>query len=257
MDPPPPAQNGPPVPRAGLSLSARSHGDAVLLSPTGRLDLSTYARLRDGLLKHLVDQPRAVVVGLGPELDIGSDSLTSVFVSVWTRSRPWSDTPLLLVATTAGHRSTLARNGVPRFLPCFDRLTAALDAVENPPPRQRDQAQLPLDADTEHLARDFTRRTCHRWRGLHDITPRAVLLAGELTGLARSTAASGTTLVLLLERRPAHLSITVRCVGATSTHPVTAPDLTRAQRLSTAHGTVRTPDGAVIWATIGLDRHRI
>ncbi|MGM1058966.1 hypothetical protein [Saccharothrix sp. Mg75] len=246
------SESRPRGPGSELSLPVRSHHDVVLLCPAGRLDLSTYARLRDGLLKHMIEQPQALIVVLGPGFEIGSGSMTSVFVSVWTRCQSWSSTPLLLAATTAGHRRMLARNGIPRFLPCHDGVPAALDAVGDPPPRQRDQALLPLDTDTDHLARDFTRRTCRAWEGLHEVTPSTALLAGELAGLARSTAIPGTVLILLLERRPEHLAVAVRYFGAA--RPATAPDLTRTRRLSTASGTVHTPDGHVLWATVSLNR---
>ncbi|QFZ19166.1 STAS domain-containing protein [Saccharothrix syringae] len=235
----------------GLSLRAMNHGDVVLLSPTGRLDLSTYVSMRDGLLKHVAEQPRAVIVVLGPALELGSDPLASVFAAVWMRCCRWPCVPLLLVATTARHRAMLARTGLSRFVPCHDRLDAALEATTSPTWRQRNEMQVPADTDAPHLARDFARRTCTRW-GLREVCPRAVLLAGELVDITQ--AHTSATLVLRIERFPDQLTVAVRHTGPSPRGAARRLDLTRIHRLSTACGNTPTLDeGRVLWAAIALD----
>ncbi|GAA3463463.1 hypothetical protein GCM10018963_54760 [Saccharothrix longispora] len=100
-----PVAVGPVAPRRSAAL------------PVGRFDLSTCARLRDELPKHMVEQPRAVIVDPGSDLEIGSDSLTSLSSRRGRVAAPGRTPPLLLVAATAGHRRMLARNGIPGSRP--------------------------------------------------------------------------------------------------------------------------------------------
>lgn len=235
-----------------LSLRALHRGEVVLLSPVGRLDLSTYVRMRDGLLKHVAEQPHAVIVVLGPDLELGSDPLASVFAAVWMRCCRWPGVPLLLVATTARHRDLLQRTGLSRFVPCHDRLDTALAAATSPPRRQRNEMQVPEDADACHLARDFARRTCLKWN-LREASPRAVLLTGELVEITRSH--TNAPLVLRIERFPDQLTVAVRHTGPSPRGAARRLDLTRIHRLSTACGNTPTLDeGRVLWAAIALDK---
>ncbi|GAA1305500.1 STAS domain-containing protein [Saccharothrix xinjiangensis] len=233
-----------------LSLRAVTRGDVVLLSPVGRLDLSTYVGMRDGLLKHVAEQPHAVVVVLGPDLELGSDPLAAVFAAVWMRCCRWPGVPLMLVATTERHRRMLGRTGLSRFVPCHDRLDAALAVATTPARRHRNEMQLPPDTDAPHLARDFARRTCLKWN-LRHAGPRAVLLAGELVEITRAHA--GSTLVLRIERFPDQLTVAVRHTGPSPRAAGRRLDLTRIRRLSTACGNTPTLDeGRVLWAAIGI-----
>lgn len=237
----------------GLDLRARARGEVVLVSPAGRLDLSTYVGLRDGLLKHVAEQPAAVVVVLGPALEVGSDTLAGVFGAVWLRCCRWPGVPLMLVATTDKHRRLLSRTGLRRFLPCHDRLSTALAAVGVPAPRRRDHAVLPGDVDASDLARDFTRRTCQSWGGLHEVTARAVLLSAELVVIAGRLADRSATLELRVERTAQQLTLAVRYTSAPEARRTREPDLTRLHRLATACG--RTPTlgrGDIVWAALAL-----
>ena len=56
------------------------HG-ATIVRPHGELTLSTYARMRDALLKCALELPRAVVVDLD-ELRVPADTTLVVFSSV-------------------------------------------------------------------------------------------------------------------------------------------------------------------------------
>ncbi|MEJ2856092.1 MULTISPECIES: STAS domain-containing protein [unclassified Saccharothrix] len=242
---------------AGLDLRARARGEVMLLSPAGRLDLTTYVGLRDGLLKHVAEQPAAVVVVLGPALEVGSDTLAGVFGAVWLRCCRWPGVPVVLVATTDRHRRLISRTGLHRFLPCHDRLSTALASIGVPPPRRRDQAVLPADIDASDLARDFTRRTCQTWGGLHEVTARAVLLSAELVVIARRLAGRATTVELRVERTVRQLTLAVRYTDAKPGRRTRGPDLTRLHRLATACGCTPTLDrGDIVWAAVALPESR-
>ncbi|MEU7526928.1 hypothetical protein AB0A74_14450 [Saccharothrix sp. NPDC042600] len=229
----------------GLTLRAADYGGTVVLSLIGRLDLSTYPVLRDGLVGYLAEQPTAVVVVLGPGFELGSDPLAATFALVRERCRTWPRVPLAVVATVEPHRRMLRRTDLRRFVPCFDSVAEALAA--RAPERERAAVRLTGD-DLPYRAGDVTRRTCTAWGGLHGATPRAVLLAIELTGVAR--ALGEPTPLLRIERFPDQLTISVR---HTRTPPTPEPLPTRVHRLGAACGRTPLPGGGeVVWAVITL-----
>lgn len=66
---------------AGMTLRAVGHGTVVVLTPAGRLDLSTYEEFHDGNLRQVAEQPSGGVVVLGAGFELGSDPLTRVFAT--------------------------------------------------------------------------------------------------------------------------------------------------------------------------------
>jgi hypothetical protein len=165
--------------------------------------------------------------------------------------------PVVLVATTDRHRRLLSRTGLRRFLPCHDRLSTALADVGVPPPRRRDEAVLPADTDAADLARDFTRRTCRTWGGLHEVTARAVLLSAELVTIAGRRAGRGAPLELRVERTALQLTLAVRYPDAKPNRGTRGPALTRLHRLATACGYTPTLGrGDIVWAAVALPDRR-
>ncbi|WP_309115849.1 STAS domain-containing protein [Saccharothrix sp.] len=225
------------------------HGTVVVLTPAGRLDLSTYGEFRDGILRQIAEQPSAVVIVLGQGFELGSDPLTRVFATVWLRTRRWSGTPLILVAATGPHRLMIVRTGLSRFLPCFDRLEAALATTATPPGHRREEAQLPPGVDAPHLARDFIRHTCTAW-DLRPQTPRAVVVGNHLVENVLGT--TDASLTVRLDLVPDRLTIAVRHRGP-PLGPGAPPDLTGVLRLATGCGHIPTVDGGIVlWALIAL-----
>lgn len=93
---------------------------ALVVSPVGRLDVSTYPQLRDALLKLAAEVPRALVVDLdGVEAELVTS--LSVFPTVWMRVSSWPDIPLLLVSGCDPVASLLQASAVPRFVPTIPR----------------------------------------------------------------------------------------------------------------------------------------
>jgi hypothetical protein len=234
-----------------LDLHVERDGDWVVLVPVGRLDLSTYPRLRDDLLKHAAEQPSVLIVDLGPGFGIGTPTVASVFATVWMRVSAWPCLPFMLVASPV-HRRVLASQGICRFVPCFHDLDAAVAAAARAPERLRDEVQLPAAATAAYLARDFTRQACGRWT-TPEITAQAVLLTSELVENTLKHTDSAPT--LRLELFPTQLTVAVRDDHPDLVHRARGDGLTIVDRLSAAWGSYPTLSGGkVVWASIAVPR---
>ncbi|TWP50879.1 hypothetical protein FKR81_17480 [Lentzea tibetensis] len=229
-----------------MDLATRCEDDVVLVSPVGRLDLSTYVALRDGLLKQVAEQPPAVVVELTAAFEIGSDTLASVFATVWLRIAPWSGVRLALVPATVRHQRMLARTGVARFVPTY---RSVADALSSPRERCRDEIQLPRDHTAAGMARQFVLRACDNW-SVQPAAVRAVLIAGELVENVMKHTRSAPT--LRIERFPRHLAVAVRDGEPWRDGPP-ARGAALFDRLAGAWGHNTTLNGGkLVWATVAL-----
>ncbi|GLZ41122.1 hypothetical protein Acsp05_47460 [Actinokineospora sp. NBRC 105648] len=146
-----------------------------MVSPTGVLDISTYATLRDILLKCAIDQPRAVVVDLG-SLEISGESLLSVFATVWLRTCDWPGVPLLLAACPPELHGTALH----RYVAFHDTVDTAVANIHRPPPTRRAHLTVPHGVASLPHARAFVGEICAEW----DLRGYAVAeiqqVAGEL-----------------------------------------------------------------------------
>jgi hypothetical protein len=146
----------------GISIETELDG-VVVATPVGTLDLSTYAELRDRLLKCVVDTPAALVVRLGPGFESASRTMLAVFNTVWMRVAQWPDIPMVLVAETDKHRHELRRCGITKYVPAVGDLAEALEAARRPPPRRYRRLPLPCSPTAPLLAREAVREACAQW----------------------------------------------------------------------------------------------
>ncbi|MEU4762030.1 ATP-binding protein [Actinosynnema sp. NPDC023794] len=240
---------------AALALHRTDVDGAAVVRPTGRLDLTTYRELRDGLLKCAVDEPTAVIVRLDDDFECVTPAFMSVFTTVGLRVSEWPGVPLMLVGESPGHRRALAA-GATGAVPVFTALNSALAAVERPSERTRDETQLPASLLSGLLARHFVRETCQRRQVTHFVHD-AVTIATELVENAVRHARSAP--VLRLELRGHRLTVAVR---DESPDPPQAPaaeplrpggrGLTIVSSLSRTWGCYPWPHGGkVVWAVLG------
>lgn len=190
-----------------MRLDVHRLGGVAVVRPEGRLDLSSYAAFRDGLLKLATDEPAAIIVRLSSEFDVITRPMLAVFTTVWMRVSEWPGVPVVLVPETTQHQTDVRRSGVTQFVPAYASVRVAVESVQRPPRHRRDTVELPLDTKAPRLARRFVRATCRRW-AVPLITDDAVLVASELTENAVQHA--GSPSVLRLELRPGALAIALR-----------------------------------------------
>ncbi len=238
-----------------LRIDVTDLAGAVVATPSGRLDLAGYPVLRDGLLKLAAGSPLALIVRLGPELDIASRAMHAVFTTVWMRISQWPDIPMVLVAETDRHRHELGRGGVTRFVATAPDLTAALQIAKKPPERRFHRVALPNSPTAPMIARGAARDACEQWR-LPALRDDAMLVVSELVENAVRHAHSAS--VLRIELRARALSIAVRDDDpAPAVLAAASPDvgwyrgLELVNRISVHWGSTPSSDGGkIVWAVL-------
>jgi hypothetical protein len=175
----------------------------------GVLDSLSYGQLRDSLIKLAMEEPRAVAVRVD-NLEVGHESLLSVFSSVWMRVSQWPDVPIFLVTGDTDRRIAIAGSAVSRFVPVFASTELAIAAAEKGSPRRRRHAMYPPVRMCSAAARGFVRETCRDW-DIEAWSSDAVCIASELVENAIEHA--GTDLEVRLELRRGMLTVAV-CDGS-------------------------------------------
>lgn len=237
-----------------LAFHDRMYDGATVVTPTGRLDLTTCHLLRDHLLKVATDGPRAVIVDLR-DLTIESPSPLAVFVGVHARLAEWPDVPLLLVPGSPQVAETLARGRIGRFVTVRPGVRAAVDAIGDPPPRRVTVTRLTNRPTSPHVARELTRHTCAEW-DVREISEDAVLVTSELVANAvvhttcdprlRLELRSGVFSVAVYDDDPGEVVVRDPGLGLADVH-----GLLLVAQIAAAWGCSPTPDGGkVVWATL-------
>ncbi|WP_020388966.1 ATP-binding protein [Kribbella catacumbae] len=240
---------------ARLRIGVQTIGQAVVVSPSGVLDVATAPQLRTFLTKQLAEQPAAVVVLLH-DLLLAKAHTLSVFTTVARQTAEWSGIPLILVTSRHhDHQLQLHTAAVARFIPVFDNLASALASMNNPPVRQLTRLRLAPEPSSPGVARRYVAATCELWR-CEDIAEDAVAIVSELT--ANVVRHARTDAVLRLELRRQLLTVAIS--DDSPTFPVRPPTEDWAENgrglgivraLSTAWGANPTISGGkIVWATI-------
>lgn len=234
-----------------VSFDVTKIGGIAVVRPGGKLDMSSYAGFRDGLLKVAGDEPAALVVRLDGDFSVASPSMLAVFATVWMRVSEWPGVPLAVVAETTKHCHDLRHSGVTRFIGAHSNLRSAIQAVDRPPPRRRDTLSLACSPSAPLAARAFVRATCEHW-GVPWVAEDAVLIVSELVENAVRHAASQP--VVRLEHRTDILSVAVH--DQDDKPPVRLHNghgLDIVDRVSRAWGWCPSFDGGkAVWAVLSL-----
>jgi hypothetical protein len=241
-----------------LVIDVQTIGGALVVSPSGLLEVATAPQLRDQLLKCMADQPGAVIVKL-QQLVLAKAYTLSVFTSVARHTADWSGIPLILVTGT-DHTQDVQQHFqvVARFLPVFPDLASALALMHQPPSRQVMRLHLSADPYSSVVARRFVASTSELWR-CEELSDDAVAIVSELVSNAVLHARTDSVLRLELRRQ----LLTVALADGNPTFPVRRPSaptepgglgLGIIDTLATAWGTNSTSSGKIVWATIRIQR---
>lgn len=239
---------------AAVTVRVADHDGTVVARPSGRLGLTTYAQLRDGLLKAVSDEPRGLVVVLDG-LAVTEVTALSVFATVWLRVVDWPGVPMVLVAGRDPVRALLAASAVPRFVPTFDDLPAALDAVGRPAARRRQQVPLGDGPGIGRRARRVVRETCTAW-GVAQVARDAAVVASELAENAGRHARGPRWLRLELRRGMLTVAVADADPTPARVRPVDQPvpggrGLVLVDALARTWGqAARLDGGKVVWAVL-------
>jgi anti-anti-sigma regulatory factor len=189
-----------------VHCDVRAHGDCLVASLSGRLQLADAVPLRNRLLKCLAEQPEVLLLDM-PGLEVEQPLALSVFTAVLHQAARWPGTPVLICGASPATRD-LMENGAYQHFPLFDDLAAACahpgdDRVIMP---SVSEELLPVSGSTRH-ARDVTTEACLRW-DLPDLVAPASLIVTEL--VANVIDHAHTMMSLRISLRPRHLNVAVR-----------------------------------------------
>lgn len=162
-----------------IELAHDVRDGCLVVRPTGTLDSLTYGRLRDCLVKLALEQPRAVIADLA-ELQIASDSGLTVFLAASDQVSEWPGVPILVAAGDLARHEHVAGTALPRFVPVYASVEAALAAAPGWPRRRLARADFSPVPDSSTMVRRLVRQICLDW----DVTQQvddAVQIASELT----------------------------------------------------------------------------
>ncbi|WP_158890452.1 ATP-binding protein [Amycolatopsis anabasis] len=166
----------PSVRLAAMGIPGREH---ALIQLDGVLDVTTYPRIRDFLLKCAVQGPQALIVDVGG-LRMPCRRSILVFAAVWIRIENWPGIPLALVAEHPDTRETLRSCLVHEYVPTYPDVATALRSLKRPPAHRRVSCTLPWFPESSVRARRFVEVTCAGWRIPDTIVQNAVVIASEL-----------------------------------------------------------------------------
>ncbi len=242
---------------ARLRIDSSDHLGARVCAPVGVLDVSTYALLRDTLLKAAVEQPSAVLVDLA-DLSVPAAYSLTVFSTVWMRVSHWPGVPIGLVVEEPTRRRTLAGSAMARFVPVYASVEEGTRATGLPPHRRRATMSLVHDATSARSAREFVRRTCVDW-GIEPVADIATVAVTELVENAIVHADGPDE--LRLELRPRMLTIAVSdgdprpaVLRERIDQDAAGLGLDMVASMSTMWGCTPSYRGKVVWTTLQVDR---
>lgn len=179
----------------------------MVLRPPLSIDLASAAGVQRALLKHLSDQPTALICDLA-----GVRYLDPVFATVANHpASRWPTTSFLLCRVQPQVAEILNRVQASHLVRLYDSVEEALDAALAHPPYLRDKLRLAPIPTAAAAARAFVREICQTWQLAcpdETLVERAVLVADEL--VTNAVIHARTDLWLQLELRADRLFIAVR-----------------------------------------------
>jgi len=240
-----------------LLVSADESAEVCVLHVDGLLDGGTYRQLRDDIIKAALGAPRAVIVDIS-SLVVPASSALSVFTSARWHVCQWPDVPIMLVCAHRRGRTEITRNGVARYVPVYESVDAASAAVEQRRVVVRRRARVELPRETVSLRR--SRELMAEW--LKDWSRADLIAVAKLV------------VTVLVENVLAHTesapTVRLESMGDVVTIAVEDESSTAASRrerspwggqdvsglaivaaLCRAWGSLPTPSGKAVWATIG------
>jgi anti-anti-sigma factor len=234
----------------------------IVVRLAGQINLFTAPQVQRALLKDLAERPYGIICDL-----TGVESIDPVCATVFSTvanhpSTDWPATSFLLCGARSAVAEVLERAVVPRFLPLCDTVEEALDRVAGRPPHLRDELSMAATATAPAAARLYVRDVLQYWRLAlpgDEVIHVAERLADEL--VTNAVVHARTPLRLRLELRGDLLHLAVRDGSSRLLRPV--PDdpelegglgLRLVERLATAWGVRRHPDGKTVWCSLRLWR---
>jgi anti-anti-sigma regulatory factor len=193
---------------AVLDITVRRHGQVVIVHPRGVLTSRTATRLRQVLVRELLNRGQVVV-----DLDrfqLGQASWTEIFPAALAECGGWPAAKVALCRPDKEMAQALAARGISSLVPVYHLLLEAEGAIDRRPDVVRTQTRLPCDMGASAAARQLVREMCPLWQVDDELPDTAQVVVSELVGIAVGPV--GASAGLTLERGPRGLRVAVRDV---------------------------------------------
>ncbi|MEU0557598.1 ATP-binding protein [Dactylosporangium sp. NPDC006015] len=222
----------------------------------GRIDPHTTPELRRSVLGTLAAEPDAVLIDLAGVTGTEPIALTA-FVPLARAAAAWPGADLVHHSASPALARELEDLAIGRHVPlAADRAAAeALAAGRSRPVQVR--WEIPEGPDALSGARDVVRMLCAR-EGLSALAEHAELVVMELVVNALEHGVGPRTALASVHRRRLHLAVRdhspamPRLGGAAGTEAGSGGrGLVIVEAFTTAWGATPTPDGKIVWCTLG------
>jgi hypothetical protein len=252
---PPDEEQVMPSGQSGLQVGVSDIGEVRVLRFSGALDATTYAPIRDGIVKAALDEPDSVVIDV-TELTVREDPAWAVFTSARWQIAEWPNIPLAMVCAHGQGRNAALRNGITRYVPMYTTLETALaelsaDGLQRY--RRRSRALLPSQPTSIRRCRELATEWLTEWART-DFIHVVSTVATELVEIA--LADTDRDFALRLETDGSTVSVAIQHIGIvnpvrrkSARDNVSGLDLVAGN--SRAWGNYTTSVGNTVWAVVG------
>jgi hypothetical protein len=240
--------------RSELRVISAPGPSGCLLTADGVLDSTTYAQLRDVIIKSALDEPFSVIIDV-TGLTVRDESALAIFVAAQWQVAEWPAVPIALVCAHARGQHALRRNGVARYVPVYPTLHAAVTGLSADGLRRyrrRARATLLATKSSSRLCRELTEQWLTAW-SRSDFRFAVSIVATELVEDALGD--TDSELTLRLETDGSTVTVAVQ---HTSTAPMRRESISDAisgldlvAAASRVCGSYTTAAGTTVWAAIG------
>lgn len=245
-----------PVTRPQSALAIRKGGPDGHLTADGVLDRTTYAALRESLVKAARQEPPAIIVDVA-SLHVPDSGAWSAFLSArWQIS---ADIPIVLVCPSRLAREAIARDGLSHFVPAYTTDKAAERAVARLRRRklQRVAVQLPANLGSLRESRQLVRDLLTTW-SQEELIPVALVVVNVLVENVLEHTGSEPVVIVESDGVTATVALSdgssapaVRLESSGSGIDVSGLAIVAA--LSRGWGSTPTSAGKTVWAIIGRE----
>jgi hypothetical protein len=164
---------------AVLDITVRRHGQVVIVHPRGVLTSRTATRLRQVLVRELLNRGQVVV-----DLDrfqLGQASWTEIFPAALAECGGWPAAKVALCRPDKEMAQALAARGISSLVPVYHLLLEAEGAIDRRPDVVRTQTRLPCDMWASAAARQLVREICPLWQVDDELQDTAQVWSASLS----------------------------------------------------------------------------
>lgn len=236
---------------SGLECEVHLGGPVGLIELKGSLRPDTVLRLREVVLKRIVERPDVIVLDLACLED--REGLGARVFPELSVVAAEANGELILAAPSPSVRQAM-RTVDPLFLRMFDTLGEAMEAAESGPAHRRCIHALSADAYAARSARQVIDDMCRRWQ-LTELREQALVVVSELVNNAAEHGRAPIELRSTIHPRALRIEVTDQGNAMPNNHH-TPPDdalhngLRLVDALARNWGTVSTTRGKTVWADL-------